>query len=65
MNIGKTETWMTYKLTNHIGWSPPLVSFRFLVAVFNKEIKTRFPILFKRALDFYLMKAKGEFKVVI
>ena len=34
-------------------------------SLFNKKIKTRFPILFKRALDFYLMKAKGEFKVVI
>ena len=27
--------------------------------IFNKKIKTRFPILFKRALDFHLMKAKG------
>ena len=27
---------------------------------FNKKIKTRFPILFKRALDFHLMKAKGR-----
>ena len=31
MNIVKTETWMTYELTNQIGWNPPLVSFRFLV----------------------------------
>jgi len=36
-----------------------------MAKIFNKKIKTRFPILFKRALDFYLMKAKGEFKVVI
>jgi len=28
--------------------------------IFNKKIKTRFPILFKRALDFHLMKAKGR-----
>ena len=42
-----------------------LLAFGFWWAVFNKKIKTRFPILFKRALDFYLMKAKGEFKVVI
>ena len=56
---------MTYKLTNHIGWSPSLVSFRFLVAVFNKKIKTRFPILFKWALDFHLVTAKGELKVGI
>ena len=27
-------------------------------SLFNKKIKTRFPILFKRALDFHLMKAK-------
>ena len=31
MNIGKNKTWMTYEFTNHIGWNPPLVSFRFLV----------------------------------
>jgi len=42
-----------------------LLAFGFWWAVFNKKIKTRFPILFKRALDFHLMKAKGEFKVVI
>ena len=36
-----------------------------MAKIFNKKIKTRFPILFKRALDFHLMKAKGEFKVVI
>ncbi len=29
-------------------------------SIFNKKIKTRFPILFKRALDFYLMKARGR-----
>ena len=28
-----------------------------MAKIFNKKIKTRFPILFKRALDFYLMKA--------
>ena len=28
-------------------------------SLFNKKIKTRFPILFKRALDFYLMKAQS------
>jgi len=42
-----------------------LLAFGFWWAVFNKKIKTRFPILFKLALDFHLMKAKGEFKVVI
>ena len=42
-----------------------LLAFGFWWAVFNKKIKTRFPILFKRALDFHLMKAKAEFKVVI
>ena len=26
--------------------------------IFNTQIKTRFPILFKRALDFHLMKAQ-------
>jgi hypothetical protein len=31
-----------------------------MVKIFNKKIKTRFPILFKRALDFHLMKAKGR-----
>jgi len=29
-------------------------------SLFNKKIKTRFPILFKRALDFHLMKARGR-----
>ena len=42
-----------------------LLTFGFWWAVFNKKIKTRFPVLFKRALYFHLMKAKGEFKVVI
>jgi len=28
-------------------------------SLFNKKIKTRFPILFKGALDFRLMKARG------
>ena len=36
-----------------------------MAKIFNKTINKRFPILFKRALDFHLMKAKGEFKVVI
>ena len=31
-----------------------------MAKIFNKKIKTRFPILFKRALDFHLMKAKGR-----
>ena len=29
-----------------------------MAKIFNKKIKTRFPILFKRALEFHLMKAK-------
>ena len=29
-------------------------------SLFNKKIKTRSPILFKRALDFHLMKARGR-----
>ena len=36
------------------------LAFSFWWAVFNKKIKTLFPILFKRALDFHLMKAKGR-----
>ena len=28
--------------------------------IFKKKIKTRFPILFKRAVEFHLMKAKGR-----
>ena len=31
-----------------------------MAKIFNKKIKTRFPILFKRALDFHLMKARGR-----
>ena len=42
-----------------------MLAFGFWWVVFNKKIKTQFSILFKRALDFHLMKAKGEFKVVI
>jgi hypothetical protein len=30
-----------------------------MAKIFNKEIKTRFPILFKRAVEFQMMKAKG------
>jgi len=30
--------------------------------IFNKKIKTRFPILFKRALDFHLMKAQSRLR---
>ena len=30
--------------------------------IFNKKIKTRFPILFKRALEFHLLKAKGRIR---
>ena len=29
-------------------------------SLFNKKIKTRFPILFKRAVEFHLMKARGR-----
>ena len=31
-----------------------------MAKIFKKKIKTRFPILFKRALDFHLMKARGR-----
>ena len=31
-------------------------------SLFNKKIKTRFPILFKRALDFHLMKAQSRLR---
>ena len=31
-----------------------------MAKIFNKKIKTRFPILFKRALEFHLMKARGR-----
>jgi len=30
--------------------------------IFNKKIKTRFPILFKRALDFHLRKAQSRLR---
>ena len=30
--------------------------------IFNTQIKTRFPILFKRALDFHLMKAQSRLR---
>ena len=33
-----------------------------MAKIFNKKIKTRFPILFKRALDFHLMKAKSRLR---
>ena len=42
-----------------------MLAFGFWWAVFNKKIKTRFLNLFKGALDFHLMKGKGESKVVI
>ena len=28
--------------------------------IFNKKIKTRFPILFKRAVEFHMLKARGR-----
>ena len=31
-----------------------------MAKIFNKKIKTRFPILFKRALEFQMLKAKGR-----
>ena len=31
MTSVRTETWVTYKPTNHIGWNPLLASFQFLV----------------------------------
>jgi len=31
-------------------------------SLFNKKIKTRLPILFKRALDFHLMKAQSRLR---
>ena len=30
--------------------------------IFNKKIKIRFPILFKRALEFHLIKAQSRFR---
>ena len=29
-----------------------------MAQIFNKKIKTRFPILFKRAVEFYMLKAR-------
>ena len=31
-------------------------------SIFNKKIKTRFPILFKRSLEFHLMKAQSRLR---
>jgi len=31
-----------------------------MAKIFNKKIKTRFPILFKRAVEFQMLKAKGR-----
>jgi len=31
-----------------------------MAKLFNKKIKTRFPILFKRAVEFQMLKAKGR-----
>ena len=31
-----------------------------MAKIFNKKTKNRFPILFKRALEFHLLKAKGR-----
>jgi len=33
-----------------------------MAKIFNKKIKTRFPILFKRALGFHLMKAQSRLR---
>ena len=33
-----------------------------MAKLFNKKIKTRFPILFKWELDFHLMKAREGYK---
>ena len=33
-----------------------------MAKLFNKKIKTRFPILFKRALEFHLMKAQSRLR---
>ena len=33
---------------------------RDMESIFNKKIKTRFPILFKRAVEFQMLKAKGR-----
>ena len=31
-----------------------------MAKIFNKKIKTRFPILFKRALEFHMLKTRGQ-----
>jgi len=31
-----------------------------MAKIFNKKIKTQFPILFKRALEFQMLKARGR-----
>jgi len=31
-------------------------------SIFKKKIKTRFPILFKRAVEFHLMKARSRLR---
>ena len=31
-----------------------------MAKIFNKKIKTRFPILFKRAVEFHMLKARGR-----
>ena len=36
-----------------------------MAKLFNKKIKAWFPILFKRALDFHLMKARGRLSKVL
>ncbi len=33
-----------------------------MAKIFNKKINKRFPILFKRALDFHLMKAQSRLR---
>ena len=33
-----------------------------MAKIFNKKIKTRFPILFKRALEFQMLKASGRLR---
>ena len=33
-----------------------------MAKIFNKKSKTRFPILFKRALDFHLIKAQSRLR---
>ena len=65
MNIGKNRNVDNITSLIPLGGIFLLLDFGFWWAVFNKKIKTRFPILFERALDFHLMKAKGEFNVVI